>query len=161
VPHAPATVDRAAIVGCVAAGVIAALLAVVWLARRTDWRGLAPLVVAIALLSPTFALEDAGRSLKRSGLLAAGDLKAIVGDHATVTAGAILRYQPELFHYAGVQVETFGEHLPAPASLPGPRWVLMSDNEHAEWTRQAPERIERAEVIVSNKKRIHVVRIGA
>jgi len=153
------TSDQIVIIVCRVAGVVAALLAIFLSMKRLSPRVGVCLFVSVALLAPSFAIQDAADAQRRSGITAAAKLREIVGDGATVTAGAILRYQPELFHYAGVNVETFGEDLPDSPHLPGERWVLMSDGEHKKYLANSPERIDSDTMILSNEKPIYVVRL--
>ena len=80
-----------------------------------------------------------------SGRAVGHELRADLGGDSHVAACAVVRDLPQVFYYAGVSVDAFGEHgLDALAAAPGERWIVIEDDEsHHELkrlTRIAPGR---------------------
>jgi 4-amino-4-deoxy-L-arabinose transferase-like glycosyltransferase len=88
-------------------------------------------VVALLLL---FALPMAARKnaerIRKSAKAPAAKLREDIGDARVVLAAGVVRDLPELFYYAGVDVDAYGEFgLPQLAAVRGGHWVVLSENE--------------------------------
>jgi 4-amino-4-deoxy-L-arabinose transferase-like glycosyltransferase len=99
------------------------------------------------LLGIPFAVMKNAERTRYSGRAVGAELRAIVGNGAVLSAAAVVRDLPQVFYYAGVSVESFGEHgVGGLAATAGPRWILLEEQspDHLEYTqmrRLTPERV--------------------
>jgi hypothetical protein len=110
------------------------------------------LVVLIALAAVPFAYHFRLDRFERSGYGQAAFLRQTVGAGSTVLTGGMLRSQPELFYYAGVNT-VLGDivQLPSPEHFPGGYWVCLNEAEYARWMKAVPDRLSRITPIQSHK----------
>jgi len=93
-------------------------------------RAAGPVVVVLILLFafPMAARKNAERQ-RKSAKNPAAQLRAIIGDSPRVSAAGVVRDLPELFYYAGVDVDSYGEYgLPQLVQHRG-HWVVISQGE--------------------------------
>ncbi len=154
----PAGEDR---VGLLLASAVAVMAVITWFVRggRVFLVGL--LVMALAV--PLVDRKNVERQ-RRSTRNAAAQLRAIVGDGAVAVASEN-RNTPELFFYAGVPVEAFGERgLAKLAAKPGGRWAMVSQNklfpEYGTLTSQVPDAFPRGVTRLTMPNPRDVVYVG-
>jgi hypothetical protein len=118
----PSGEDR---IGLIAAAATTVAAAIAWFALGR------PVVLAgviVALLAVPLGDRKNLERQRRSTLNVAAQLRAIVGGNPVAVASEN-RDTPELFYYAGVPVEAFGERgLASLAAKPGKRWVVLGQN---------------------------------
>ncbi len=120
---------------------------------RATVLGVAMLAV---LISVPFGRVDAAQQRSRSGYDAAATIGATVKPGEYVVVGALVRYQPEMLYYAGVDARAFGEGLPSHRKLPGGHWIAMKQTEYDKLMRQAPERLTRLTEFRSNDAPVYL-----
>jgi 4-amino-4-deoxy-L-arabinose transferase-like glycosyltransferase len=80
-------------------------------------------------------------------------LRELVGAGQTVTSGMWVMNGPELFHYAGVNVEYHREFLREPRDFPSDRWIVFHSDEWQTWSDQAAQRrLSRIAVLPTRKR---------
>jgi 4-amino-4-deoxy-L-arabinose transferase-like glycosyltransferase len=90
--------------------------------------------VVLVLLLVLFAIPMAERKnaerRRKSAKNPAVVLRQLIGNSARVSAAGVVRDLPELFYYANVDVDSYGEFgLPQLAAARGGHWVVISENE--------------------------------
>lgn len=137
----------AAILWAIALG-IAAVVAIVPLARGRTNRGAWALAVLLVLAGMLFGAFNHQRRGDRSGYAAAMALRGYVGAGAPVTTWYAMWAQPEVLYYAGVNAR--------PMPLGRPRdvpigWILLYESEYPAWKAQRGEHLSRIARIPLNK----------
>ncbi len=153
----PAGADH---VGLAVAAVVAVAAELAWL--RGSHVVLAGLIVATVAV-PLVDRKNLERQ-RRSTRNAAAQLRSIVGG-GPVAVASENRDTPELFFYAGVPVQAFGERgLAKLAAAPGPRWVVLGQNrlfpEYATLIKQIPGAFPRPPVRLTMPNPRDVVYVG-
>ncbi len=94
------------------------------------------------------------RSMYGAGLA----LREIIGDTRRVTAGNWVLNSPELFWYAGVDVDVRREGLSRPRDLRSPSWLVLEEGEWASWTGPMREPVDQVTFVPTRKRNAVVVR---
>ncbi|QOV91985.1 ArnT family glycosyltransferase [Humisphaera borealis] len=120
-----------------------------------------PLLPAIAaivlLLSVPFGLMRAESRDDDSGIIGARALNKIVPRGAHLETGAALTFQPELFHYAGLDTLAHPKKSFTPDVIRQSCWVLLTPGELSRWRAAAGGRLGPDATIPSNgSNRLHV-----
>jgi 4-amino-4-deoxy-L-arabinose transferase-like glycosyltransferase len=110
---------------------LSVVLLVVVLIRPLAAKAASPVVVLLLIL---FAIPMAERKnaerRRKSAKNPAVKLREVIGNASRVSAAGVVRDLPELFYYAGVNVDSYGEFgLPQLAATRGGHWVVISENE--------------------------------
>jgi 4-amino-4-deoxy-L-arabinose transferase-like glycosyltransferase len=88
------------------------------------------LVGLLVLLAIPMAERKNAERRRKSSATAATQLRGIIGTASRVSAAGVVRDLPELFYYAGVDVDSYGEFgLPKLCAARGGHWVVISENE--------------------------------
>jgi hypothetical protein len=88
------------------------------------------LVVLLLLLAVPMGERKNAERRRKSAKNPAVVLRAVIGNAPRVSAAGVVRDLPELFYYAGVDVDAYGEFgLPQLAAVRGGHWVVISENE--------------------------------
>jgi 4-amino-4-deoxy-L-arabinose transferase-like glycosyltransferase len=100
-----------------------------WFTRKLWVSGYGILVLIVLLSVPVGDRKNIERR-DYSAKNAAMELRDFIGAGSTIGVCSMVRDQPELFYYAGVKVQAFGEQKQsALAAAPGGRWVLLTQND--------------------------------
>ncbi|MCC7144867.1 MAG: hypothetical protein IT443_00325 [Phycisphaeraceae bacterium] len=83
----------------------------------------------LVLTAMLFGLQWNQGKARRSAYAAGAVLRQAVGEGTTVSAGIMLRDQPELFFYAHAQPRALGFDLVEPRDLGADQWVILTDRE--------------------------------
>jgi hypothetical protein len=115
--------------------------------RRFRVAGASLALVIILLAIPLGDRKNIERQ-RKSAQRAAPQLRELVGNGGNIAVASMVRDMPELFYYSGINVRAFGEKgLPALASAPGGRWVVLSENatfpEYSSLVRDVPSAFPR------------------
>jgi 4-amino-4-deoxy-L-arabinose transferase-like glycosyltransferase len=107
------------------------LMLMAGMARTFTGKLASPVLVIMLLL---FALPMAARKnaerRRKSAANASTALRAAIGNATRVSAAGVVRDLPELFYYAKVDVDSYGEFgLPQLVAVRGGHWVVISENE--------------------------------
>jgi 4-amino-4-deoxy-L-arabinose transferase-like glycosyltransferase len=87
-------------------------------------------VVLLLLLAVVMGERKNAERRRKSSANAAAQLRGVIGDASRVSAAGVVRDLPELFYYAGVDVDSYGEFgLPRLCAARGGHWVVISENE--------------------------------
>ena len=120
---------RAPIAACVLA-VIACGFAVRKLWLQQTWRGGAWMaVLLVPLLAVPFTEFTRADRFRKSGYATSPILRRTMGAGNTCVVGAMLRFEPELFWYAGVIPHAYREEIPKPQELTEPTWLVLKSDE--------------------------------
>ena len=94
--------------------------------RVTSW---AVVILLLLFAIPMAARKNIERRTK-SARTPAARLREVIGDAARVSAAGVVRDLPELFYYAHVDVDSYGEFgLPKLVATARGHWVVISENE--------------------------------
>jgi hypothetical protein len=104
---------------------------------------IALLIVATFPLAAHFNLDRA----KRSSYPAAMALAERFPPGTVFTTGQLPMDQPELFYYSHMQTESYPSQFAVPKAFPNNRWVLLTHDEYAAWSKLAPDRLTKAECL--------------
>ena len=125
--------------GCVLLGGWAALSN----RMRLSSRGWVSMLLTAAISIPFAEMKNAERT-RFSGRAVGQELRQDLGDDPRLSACSVVRDLPQVFYYADVPVEAFGEGgIEAMAAAPGERWVVIENDEahheldHLRWWRRA------------------------
>ncbi len=125
-------------------GVLAAVMTglVIWWIRRNRmvWAGFGVIVIILAA-GPPFGIAQIADRQRRSGEKCAEIVAMNVPKGETVTTGHLILDNPEIFYYAGLNVESYPNSLYVPSEFPTSRWMLLEDFEYAAWAREMPGRL--------------------
>jgi 4-amino-4-deoxy-L-arabinose transferase-like glycosyltransferase len=122
---------------------VASSLLCIWALRQPSisHRGWA-LAALIVLLGVPFAQWKNAERMRYSGRAIGMELRADLGTDPHISTAALVRDFPQVFYYADVSVETFGEHgLSKLAAAPGQRWIVLNDDEYAKLSKTASDRL--------------------
>jgi 4-amino-4-deoxy-L-arabinose transferase-like glycosyltransferase len=123
----------------------AGIAAVVWILLSLKSKSQAMLASAIALLIAATAVPYAalhiGNRYRHSTYFSAIALQAKLPPGTKVTTGNLLKDQPELFYYSGMDVESYPGELAQPMDFPTSRWLVLSEDEYQGWVAKAPARL--------------------
>jgi 4-amino-4-deoxy-L-arabinose transferase-like glycosyltransferase len=139
-PREHASVSRPELIAAAAAS----LVLCVWALRqsavsRRAW-ALAGLIV---LLGVPFAQWKNAERMRYSGRAVGVELRADLGDDPHVSTAAVVRDFPQVFYYAGVDVDAFGEHgLSKLVAAPGQRWIVLNEDEYGWLAKTAAGRLD-------------------
>jgi hypothetical protein len=87
------------------------------------------MVVLLVLFAFPMAARKNAERQRKSAKNPAAQLRSIIGDSPRVSAAGVVRDLPELFYYAGVDVDSYGEFgLPQLVQHRG-HWVVISQGE--------------------------------
>jgi 4-amino-4-deoxy-L-arabinose transferase-like glycosyltransferase len=95
----------------------------------------------VFLASLVFAPIGVVDRYRRSTLFGAHVLSQKFPPGTTITTGDLVFEKPELFYYAGLNVESYPYQFLDPMDFPDSRWVLFLPSEFVRWQREAPDRI--------------------
>ncbi len=124
---------------------LTALVALVLLLlKQRQAPAMACFVALIALLTIPFAHHKNLNRSRRSGYAAGKELARIIQPNTNVVAGLMLWTQPELFYYAGVQVDVKNRYrFEMPMDLPEDCWIVFHRDEWPAWHYAFPNRLSR------------------
>jgi hypothetical protein len=95
---------------------------------RHAW-GIALVVLTLLFAVPMAARKNAERR-KKSAANVSAEIREVIGNATRVSAAGLVRDLPELFYYANVDVDNYGEFgLPQLAAAPGGHWVVLSQTD--------------------------------
>ena len=121
-----------------------------------------PLLASVYALSIPLGVKAIDARFDRSGFNPSRVLRETAGPHDPVVMGAMLRFQPELFYYAGVNARAYGEDVPPPDQLPkilpAGGWLVLNDAERAALRSQIPAKLPREVPFTSNDKKCWIIR---
>jgi hypothetical protein len=81
--------------------------------------------------------------MRYSGRAVGVELRADLGDDPHVSTAAVVRDFPQVFYYAGVDVDAFGEHgLSKLVAAPGQRWIVLNEDEYGWLAKTAAGRLD-------------------
>jgi hypothetical protein len=136
------SITHAGSIALMVATVAIAGVVTVWalhaLVRHRSFRGLAGWIVLVPLLAIPFADFNVADRWRKSGIHAAPILRDTIGVGQPCLAGGMLRFQPELFHYAGVACRSTSESIPRPSDLRASTWLVLKEDEYEKWYRKDP-----------------------
>ncbi len=125
-------------------GIVAAVmtgLIVRWISRnRMAWVGWGVIAIILAA-GPPYGLAQMAERQRRSGERCAQVVSANVARGETVTTGHLILDQPEIFYYAGLNVQSYPDSLYLPREFPTSRWLLLDDIEYDAWSRAMRQRL--------------------
>jgi 4-amino-4-deoxy-L-arabinose transferase-like glycosyltransferase len=125
-------------------GIVAAVmtgLVIRWLRQnRMVWVGWGVIVIILAA-GPPYGLAQMADRQRRSGERCAEVVSANVARGETITTGRLILDQPEIFYYAGVNVESYAYSVFSPRDFPTSRWMLLDSHEFEAWQRAMPGRL--------------------
>lgn len=127
------------------------------LLKRRAWQGAWAIVLLFLCVGVPLGYQNAMSRASKSGATVSDALRKAVPPGSEILAGAILRFQPEIFYYAGVKAKAFGETLPDPGQLAGNQWVILKGDEYAAWKAAAAPRMTRLTEFSSNKTPIYLI----
>jgi 4-amino-4-deoxy-L-arabinose transferase-like glycosyltransferase len=88
------------------------------------------LVVLILLFAIPMAARKNAERRRKSAANVSGEIRSIIGNASRVSAAGLVRDLPELFYYANVDVDNYGEFgLPQLANARGGHWVVLSQTD--------------------------------
>ncbi len=117
------------LLGCAAGSALLGMTALFLPWRFTSARAWTAAAMLTLLTVPFASMKNAQRTFL-SGREAAIRVREIVGADQHVSTAALLRDFPQVFYYANVPVDPFGEHgWQRLADAPGPRWILLNAEE--------------------------------
>jgi len=133
-----------------AASAIAAVfsyLIIHWLGRdRIAWVGWG--IVGLILVSgPPFGILEINDRDRRSAASGSAILDEYFRPGQTITTGHIVLECPEVFYYAGLNVESYPDSLLWPREFTTSRWILFDNAEYDYWMKTAPGRLTRVRPI--------------
>lgn len=133
-----ATFDPAMIAAALLAIAIGAWSVRQWITIRVA-RACAGLAALLIVCSFAFAAYKNQQRREISSRDAGFKLRELIGDAPVVTSGMWVMNGPELFHYAGVDVDYQREFLREPREFPSDRWIVFHSDEWANWSDRASE----------------------
>ena len=139
-PKEHASVSRSELIAAAAVSAIVCFYAV----KQSDIirRGWA-LAALVVLLGIPFAQWKNAERMRYSGRAVGIELRGYLGNDPRVSTAAVVRDLPQVFFYAGVNVDAFGEKgLDKLAAAPGRRWIVLNDIEFAKLIKSAPGRLD-------------------
>jgi len=144
--------QRVLLVVSTALSLVTVVYAIHLLKRHNLRRGALATGVVLVLLAVPFGAYENDRRSARSGLQTAWVLRDTVGAGTRVTTGRLMAYQPELFYYAQVQVDSIGDAVLEPQALIPGRWLVLDGREFDALNRSIPDRLHLVVQTTSNKK---------
>ena len=122
------SLEPVVLIGAIAGAVVVGVVAIV---RLSTGRGSIGWVALLILLMgvPMADRKNAERRRTSAASGAAAELRRLVGSDATVSVASMNRDLPDLFYYAGVHVDAYGEqHLSNLCARAGGQWVVLADS---------------------------------
>jgi len=117
------------------AAFVASVIAIEAVANLRVQRASIPLTMLVILLTFPLSVNFSIDRSRRSAYPAAMRLAQIVPRGTLITTGQIAMNQPELFYYSGMRVESHPSDFALPLALPTSRWVMLTDDEYAAWSK--------------------------
>jgi len=127
--------------GVAALAVILSIAIIRWILRDNRILAVTGVVATILLAGPLFGMAQEADRIHRSAAQLAAIVRGKVPAGETVTTGHLLLDQPELFYYAGVNVESHPFSMFVPRDFPTSRWLLLDAVEYDAWQKQVPGRL--------------------
>lgn len=108
-----------------------------WIVQnRMAWVGWGQIALVL-VAGPPFGMAQIVDRQRRSGEKCAQVVSANVLAGETITTGRLILDQPEIFYYAGLNVQSYPYSLGSPRDFPTSRWLLLDTDEYAAWSRRA------------------------
>jgi 4-amino-4-deoxy-L-arabinose transferase-like glycosyltransferase len=125
--------DRATLLNALAGYAIAMTLVQIithFLHRpRRDGLGKTIILLILVFAVPMAVRKNAERR-KKSAANVSAEIRSVIGNATRVSAAGLVRDLPELFYYANVDVDNYGEFgLPQLAAAGGGHWVILSQTD--------------------------------
>jgi hypothetical protein len=141
-PREHASVSPSVLIPAVAVSLVLATIGL--FVVKTDARRGAIAAILIVLCGIPFAEMKNAERTRYSGRVIGAELRAAVGDEPRVRTAMVNRDLPQVFYYAGVSVEAFGEmRIDRLAAAPGERWVVLAEPEYLKLSKEKPGRLQR------------------
>jgi 4-amino-4-deoxy-L-arabinose transferase-like glycosyltransferase len=141
-PREHASVSPSVLIPAVAVSLVLATIGL--FVVKTDARRAAIAAILIVLCGIPFAEMKNAERTRYSGRVIGAELRAVVGDEPRVSTAMVNRDLPQVFYYAGVSVEAFGEmRIDRLAAAPGERWVVLAEPEYLKLSKEKPGRLQR------------------
>jgi hypothetical protein len=122
-------------------GLILSVSIVRWILQNHQPRAVGGLVAMILLAGPLYGMREGADREHRSAAKFAAIVRGKVSAGETVTTGHLVLDQPEIFYYAGVNVESYPLSIFIPREYPTSRWMLLESAEYDVWRQKMPGRL--------------------
>jgi hypothetical protein len=118
-----------------------------WITQdRIAWAGWG--IIGLILVSgPPFGFLEINDRDRRSAASGSAILDEYFQPGQTITTGHIVLECPEVFYYAGLNVESYPDSLYWPREFTTSRWILFDNYEYDYWARTAPGRLSRVQPV--------------
>ena len=124
-----------------ALGVGLSLLVIRWIVRNHQPWAVGGVIAMILLAGPLYGMREAADREHRSAAKFAAIVRSRVPPGQTLTTGHLVLDQPEIFYYAGVNVESYPFTMFIPREYPTSRWMLLEPPEYDAWRQKMPGRL--------------------
>ncbi len=142
----------------IAAAVASSLLCIWALRQPSISRRAWALAALIVLLGIPFAQWKNAERMRYSGRAVGLQLRGDLKTDPHISTAALVRDFPQVFYYADISVETFGEHgLNKLLAAPGRRWILLNEDEYTKLLPQsARDRLDHITPLILARDRLYL-----